>query len=285
MRERDWRRRKKKLDAAAAAVVLQDYLDHSKGLMRLLRNRSLLPGRPAVWPPAWRRVFWRHAECTSPTRATRPRSSSSRSRAAPARRRSASGSWTAGVVRDPLTFRAALWLSGRARELKAGEYRFDQPDDAPRVVDKIARGDVYRRLVTFREGLTIPRDGGGVRERRLGQGRRLQKARPETPAAIRDLDPGAHRSRRLSLSGNLLAAPRHAGAAALVAQMVGSFRSVFTAGAARRPPRRTGSPCARRSRWRRWSKRRRRWPKSGPSSPRCISIARRSGCRCRPIPP
>ena len=26
--ERDWRRRKRKLDAAAAAVVLQDYLDH-----------------------------------------------------------------------------------------------------------------------------------------------------------------------------------------------------------------------------------------------------------------
>lgn len=28
-RERDWRRRKAKLDAAAAAVVLQDYLDHN----------------------------------------------------------------------------------------------------------------------------------------------------------------------------------------------------------------------------------------------------------------
>lgn len=28
MRERDWRRRKEKLDAAAAAIVLQDYLDH-----------------------------------------------------------------------------------------------------------------------------------------------------------------------------------------------------------------------------------------------------------------
>jgi putative Holliday junction resolvase len=27
-RERDWRKRKKRLDAAAAAVVLQDYLDH-----------------------------------------------------------------------------------------------------------------------------------------------------------------------------------------------------------------------------------------------------------------
>ncbi len=30
MRERDWRRRKAKLDTAAAAVVLQDYLDHQR---------------------------------------------------------------------------------------------------------------------------------------------------------------------------------------------------------------------------------------------------------------
>ncbi|MGH9203041.1 MAG: Holliday junction resolvase RuvX [Vicinamibacterales bacterium] len=29
-RERDWRRRKKKLDAAAAAIVLQDYLDERR---------------------------------------------------------------------------------------------------------------------------------------------------------------------------------------------------------------------------------------------------------------
>lgn len=30
VREKDWRRRKKKLDAAAAAVILQDYLDRSR---------------------------------------------------------------------------------------------------------------------------------------------------------------------------------------------------------------------------------------------------------------
>ena len=30
VRERDWRRRKAKLDAAAAAIVLQDYLDHRR---------------------------------------------------------------------------------------------------------------------------------------------------------------------------------------------------------------------------------------------------------------
>jgi putative pre-16S rRNA nuclease len=31
VRERDWRERKKKLDAAAAAVILQDYLDRGHG--------------------------------------------------------------------------------------------------------------------------------------------------------------------------------------------------------------------------------------------------------------
>ncbi len=30
LRERDWRRRKHKLDAASAAIVLQDYLDHRR---------------------------------------------------------------------------------------------------------------------------------------------------------------------------------------------------------------------------------------------------------------
>jgi putative Holliday junction resolvase len=31
LRERDWRRRKAKLDAASAAVILQEYLDHQAG--------------------------------------------------------------------------------------------------------------------------------------------------------------------------------------------------------------------------------------------------------------
>src|SRR5512143_1500736 len=33
----------------------------------------------------------------------------------------------AGVVRDALAFRYAVWTTGTARQLKAGEYRFDQP--------------------------------------------------------------------------------------------------------------------------------------------------------------
>src|SRR5678815_1134762 len=49
----------------------------------------------------------------------------------------------AGVVRDPLTFRAALLISGQARVLKAGEYRFDRPMTPLEALGKIARGDVY----------------------------------------------------------------------------------------------------------------------------------------------
>ena len=124
---------------------------------------------------------------------------------------SASGWSSAGVVRDPLTFRAALLISGRARALKAGEYRFDAPMHALDVIDKIARGDVYKRLLTFREGLTIAEMAQVFEEQGLWQ-------RPPSfikAAANATLDrrsrSGGARSRRLPVSGNLLAAARHAG--------------------------------------------------------------------------
>jgi UPF0755 protein len=61
----------------------------------------------------------------------------------------------AGVVPDQTTYGVALWLNGKARRLKAGEYRFDRPMTPLDVVDKIARGEVYVINVTFPEGLTI----------------------------------------------------------------------------------------------------------------------------------
>src|SRR5258708_36542177 len=57
----------------------------------------------------------------------------------------------AGVVRDVSTFRLALWITGEGRRLQAGEYRFDHPLSARQVADKIARGDVYVRPITFPE--------------------------------------------------------------------------------------------------------------------------------------
>ena len=61
----------------------------------------------------------------------------------------------AGIVRDELTWRVALWQSGTATRLKAGEYRFAGSMTPAQVIAKLERGDVYLRPVTFPEGLTL----------------------------------------------------------------------------------------------------------------------------------
>ena len=132
----------------------------------------------------------------------------------------------AGVVREAVTFRAAVWLSGRARELKAGEYRFDEPMTPMDVVDKLARGDVYRRFVTFREGLTIPEMAAVFAGAGLGKAADFEAAARDTES-IRALDPAAR-----DLEGYLFpetyALRRDTPASTLVAQMTGLFLKTFT---------------------------------------------------------
>jgi UPF0755 protein len=132
----------------------------------------------------------------------------------------------AGVVRDTLTFRGAVWLSGRARDLQAGEYRFDQPLSALEVVDKLARGDVYRRVITFREGLTLIEMARAYEESGLGEAEAFLAAARD-PSPIRALDPEA-----ADLEGYLFPETyqlrRDTPAAALVAQMVSNFERAFT---------------------------------------------------------
>jgi UPF0755 protein len=133
----------------------------------------------------------------------------------------------AGVVRDSLTFRAALLISGRARALKAGEYRFNEPMHALDVIDKIARGDVYERLITFREGLTIAEMAAVFEERGFGSAADFQKAAGNAQL-INDLDPAA-----TDLEGYLFpetySLPRHTPAADVVARMVAGFKTALSA--------------------------------------------------------
>lgn len=131
----------------------------------------------------------------------------------------------AGVVQDALTFRVAVLLSGRARALKAGEYRFDAPMTALAVVDKLARGDVYKRLLTFREGLTITEMAAVFEERGFGTAADFTKA-AQNASLIHDLDPAAP-----DLEGYLFpetyALPRQTPATGVVAQMVAGFKKAF----------------------------------------------------------
>lgn len=132
----------------------------------------------------------------------------------------------AGVIRDDLTFRAALWLSGDARRLKAGEYRFDHPMTPRDVLGKIARGEVDLVSITFREGLTIAEMAAVFETHGLGTAAEFRAAASDR-ALVADLDPSA-----ADLEGYLFpetyAVSRHADAAQLVRAMVERFNAVFS---------------------------------------------------------
>jgi UPF0755 protein len=128
----------------------------------------------------------------------------------------------AGVIRDRSTYRIAVWMSGKGRQLKAGEYRFDRAMTPFEVIDKVARGDVFVIHVTFREGLNMAEMAKIFEAEGLGQAAAFMQAAKD-PAPIHDLDPAAK-----DLEGYLFpetyAVPRRADAAKLVRQMVAAFQ-------------------------------------------------------------
>jgi len=132
----------------------------------------------------------------------------------------------AGVVHDVNSFRLALWLSGKSRRLQAGEYRFDQPVSARHVADKIARGDVFVRPITFPEGLTIKQMAALYEARGFGPAKDFADA-AANGALVAAIDPEAK-----DLEGYLFPdtykLPRKATAAQLVGRMVQSFMKALT---------------------------------------------------------
>ena len=131
----------------------------------------------------------------------------------------------AGVVQDVHRFRLALWVSGSARRLQAGEYRFDRALSARQVADKIARGDVYVRPITFPEGLTIKQMAALYESKGLGEAAAFVAA-AKNAALVSEIDPDAK-----DLEGYLFpdtyALPRRATAEQLVARMVASFQKAL----------------------------------------------------------
>ena len=131
-----------------------------------------------------------------------------------------------GIVRDPWTFRLALYLSRQSRHLKAGEYRFDRPMTPAEVIAKIARGEVFVINVTFPEGLTGLEMSKIYESHGLGPASAFVDAARQR-SAIRSIDPAAP-----DLEGYLFpetyAIPRKTDASRLVAQMVAAFERALT---------------------------------------------------------
>lgn len=133
-----------------------------------------------------------------------------------------------GVIRDELAFRAALWWTGAARSLEAGEYLFDRPATAVQVIERLERGDVYARRVTFPEGLTIRAIAEIAARHGFGTSSDFITAAGD-PTLVTDLDPQA-----TDLEGYLFpdtyALPRGTPPATIVATMVRRFRASYDEG-------------------------------------------------------
>ena len=131
----------------------------------------------------------------------------------------------AGVVRDQWAFRYAVWQTDNGRRLQAGEYRFDQPMTALDVVDKLARGEVHLRPITFPEGLTLADMAAIFGQSDFGTAEAFLEAAGRV-AHIAHLD-----STATDLEGYLFpetyALPRTATADDLVRAMVARFEQTF----------------------------------------------------------
>jgi UPF0755 protein len=134
----------------------------------------------------------------------------------------------AGVIRDRLAYRVALWRSGHARRLKAGEYRFDREMTPLEVLDKIARGEVHLLNLTFREGLSIGEMAQIFETNGFGPAKSFIAAASDG-SLVGDVDPHAP-----DLEGYLFpdtyALPRGSDATRVVRAMVDRFQQVLTPG-------------------------------------------------------
>ena len=131
----------------------------------------------------------------------------------------------AGVVRDARSFQIAARLKRAEKRLQVGEYRFDRAATAFDVVDRIARGDVFVRPITFPEGRTAAEMSAIYEERGFGAASEfLTAARDASPARAFD---AAARDLEGYLFPSTYRLPRNTTAAALVRLMVQSFEKAL----------------------------------------------------------
>jgi UPF0755 protein len=132
----------------------------------------------------------------------------------------------AGVVRNELAFRIAVYTQNAGGRLQAGEYRFDRPLTAADVVNKIKRGEVYLVPITFREGLTIRQMAQLFEGKGFGAAADFIRAAADA-SRIQPLDPEA-RDLEGYLFPDTYALPRRTTPEQLVGRMVAGFEKALS---------------------------------------------------------
>jgi UPF0755 protein len=131
-----------------------------------------------------------------------------------------------GLVRHPEVFRLLVLERGAAGKLQAGEYEFAGRMSLSDIVDKMARGDVLRRFVTFPEGLNIDDMAQIVAARGLAP--KAFEAVARDPGPIADLDPKAKDLEGYLFPDTYEIPPQTDAPAAVARQAVERFRKMVT---------------------------------------------------------
>jgi UPF0755 protein len=130
-----------------------------------------------------------------------------------------------GLVRHPALFRAAVMAHGVAGQLKAGEYALSGRVTLDGIVDKLARGDVVRRVVTFPEGSDIEAMAQLAATQGIAPAAFREAARDTSLVA--GLDPAARDLEGYLFPDTYDVTRRPDAAAVLVRRMVQRFRAVI----------------------------------------------------------
>jgi peptidoglycan lytic transglycosylase G len=128
-----------------------------------------------------------------------------------------------GLVPHPEVFRLLVLERGAAGKLQAGEYELTGRLSLGDIVDKMARGDVVRRFVTFPEGRNIAEMAEILSAHALPDAPFLAVARD--PAPIADLDPKAKDLEGYLFPDTYEVPPRPDAPAQVARQAVGRFRA------------------------------------------------------------
>jgi UPF0755 protein len=127
-----------------------------------------------------------------------------------------------GIVRSQFAFDLVRWW--KRGTLKAGEYRFDHPVSVTEVYARIARGDVYTKIVIIPEGASLFEIADRLEQAGFGPQQDFLAAASRQVELVADLDP-----RATSLEGYLFPDtyhfPRKFGPKQICAAMVRRFRA------------------------------------------------------------
>jgi UPF0755 protein len=130
-----------------------------------------------------------------------------------------------GLVRHPMVFQALVMVRGDQTRLRAGEYAIPGGLSLEQIVDKLARGDVVRHVVTFPEGSNLEEMARIAAGQGVPPAAFLAAARD--PAAIRELDPDAPDLEGYVFPDTYDVSRSPSAPAALVARAVRRFREVM----------------------------------------------------------